>query len=140
MAIMDMSDIDTLAEILPQLLKPGGRFIFSIQHPCFNQTGCRLTLEEEDMDGELQLTRSIRISRYMTPFPSQGIGIRGQPVPHHYFHRPLQELLRPFLSQGLLLDGLEERAFVLDETQPPRLSWDSFPEIPPVLIARLRRP
>jgi len=139
MALMDMEAIDPLAEALPHLLKPNGRFVFSIQHPCFNQTRCRLTIEEEDRGGELVLTRSVKISRYMTPFPSEGIGIRGQPVPHHYFHRPLQELLRPFFDQGLVLDGLEERSFEIDETRPPRLSWDAFSEIPPVLVVRLVR-
>jgi SAM-dependent methyltransferase len=138
MALMDMAEIEPLAATLPRLLRPEGRFVFSIQHPCFNQTGCRLTLEEEDREGELLVTKSVKISRYMTPFPSEGIGIRGQPVPHHYFHRPLQELLRPFLARGLVLDGLQERPFDSDENRPSRVSWDAFPEIPPVLVVRLR--
>ena len=139
MAIMDMSDIEPLTETLPRLLKAGGRFVFSILHPCFNQTGCRLTLEEEDRDGELVVTPAIKVTRYMTAFRSQGIGIRGQPVPQTYFHRPLQELLRPFFDHGLLLDGLEERAFEGREDGSPRLTWDHFAEIPPVLVVRLRR-
>jgi len=36
MALMDMSDINALAECLPRLLKRGGLFVFSIMHPCFN--------------------------------------------------------------------------------------------------------
>jgi len=140
MALMDMSAIEPLAEALPELLKPNGRFVFSVMHPCFNQMGTRLVFEEKDRGGELVLTPSIRILRYLTPFATEGTGMRGQPVPHWYFHRPLQELFRPFLSRGFQIDGLEERAF-----PPPgpedagRLSWDAFPEIPPVLLIRLRR-
>ena len=137
MAIMDMADIEPLAETLPRLLKEDGRFVLSILHPCFNQTGCRLTLEEEEKDGRLVVTPAVKVVRYVTPGASKGIGIRGQPVPQYYFHRPLHALLRPFFSQGFLLDGLEERAFEPTD-EPPRLTWNSFPEIPPVLVLRLR--
>ncbi len=45
MALMDMSSIEPLISTLPQLLKPGGRFVFSVTHPVFNSgtspTGCR---------------------------------------------------------------------------------------------------
>jgi len=138
MAIMDMERIEPLAETLPKLLVPKGRFVFSIMHPCFNQTGCRLALEEEERDGTLAVTPAVKVVRYMTLGASKGIGIRGQPVPQTYFHRPLQELLRPFFDHGFAMDGLEERAFTPKASERPRLSWDSFPEIPPVLVVRLR--
>ncbi len=139
MAIMDMEGIEPLAETLARLLAPGGRFVFSILHPCFNQTGCRLTLEEEERDGALVVTPAVKVVRYMTPGASKGIGIRGQPVPQTYFHRPLHALFRPFFDRGFVLDGLEETAFAGDAEERPRLTWDSFPEIPPVLAVRLRK-
>jgi len=139
MAIMDMSDIEPLAATLPRLLKPGARFVFSILHPCFNQTGCRLVLEEEERDGAFVVEPSVKVVRYMTSGSSMGIGIPGQPVPQFYFHRPLHELLRTFFDRGFVVDGLEERAFEDREEAQPRLSWDHFGEIPPVLVVRLRR-
>src|SRR5437762_11300760 len=45
MALMDMAAIEPLAETLPKLLKPGGRFVFSVTHPCFNTTGVRRLVE-----------------------------------------------------------------------------------------------
>jgi hypothetical protein len=64
-----------------------------------------------------------------------------QPVPHPYFHRPLSMSLAPALNAGLVLDGIEERAFPPDNaggTAP--LSWNGhFSEIPAALIVRLRR-
>jgi 2-polyprenyl-3-methyl-5-hydroxy-6-metoxy-1,4-benzoquinol methylase len=137
MALMDMSDIESLAECVPKLLKPGGRFVFSIMHPCFNNPDIRMAMEEEDRDGQLVTTRSIKIGRYLTPFSSKGVGIVGQPVPQTYFHRPLQDLLRPFLAQGMALTGLEERAFSDVSNARSPLSWDHFHEVPPVLAVRM---
>jgi 2-polyprenyl-3-methyl-5-hydroxy-6-metoxy-1,4-benzoquinol methylase len=41
MCLMDMSDIYPLFEALTDVLKPGGLFVFSVLHPCFNSTGDR---------------------------------------------------------------------------------------------------
>jgi 2-polyprenyl-3-methyl-5-hydroxy-6-metoxy-1,4-benzoquinol methylase len=138
MAIMDMSDIGPLAETLPTLLKPGGRFVFSILHPCFNQTGCRLVLEEEERDGAFVVTPAVKVVRYMTSGTSRGIGIVGQPVEQFYFHRPLHALLEPFFRNGLVVDDLEETAFTDSSNARGPLCWDHYPEIPPVLVVRLR--
>src|ERR687885_2751672 len=49
MALMDMVTIEPLMRALAQLLRPGGRFVFSLLHPAFNNPGgTRLALEEED--------------------------------------------------------------------------------------------
>ena len=139
MAIMDMSDIVPLAETLPRLLKRNGRFVFSILHPCFNNPSTRMAAEHEDRDGDLRTVRTVKIERYMTPFSAQGIGIPGQPMPQTYFHRPLHALLEPFLRNGLVVDGLEETAFADPSNARGPLSWDHYPEIPPVLVVRFRR-
>jgi 2-polyprenyl-3-methyl-5-hydroxy-6-metoxy-1,4-benzoquinol methylase len=137
MALMDMSDIDPLAKCLPRMLVPGGRFVFSIMHPCFNNPDTRMAMEEEDREGQMVTTRTVKIGRYLTSFSSQGVGIVGQPVPQTYFHRPLQDLLRPFLAQGMALTGLEERAFKGSSAARSPLSWDHYSEIPPVFAVRM---
>ncbi len=38
MALMDMADIEPLFSALRELLKPGGRFVFTVCHPAFNST------------------------------------------------------------------------------------------------------
>jgi len=139
MALMDMAEIEPLADVLCRLLRPGGRFVFSIMHPCFNQMGATMLLEEETHDGRFVVTPAVKVTKYMTSFRAQGIGIVGQPVPQTYFHRPLQDLLRPFLERGLVLSGLEERAFEGHPDERPALSWDHFEEIPPVLVIRLSK-
>jgi hypothetical protein len=123
-----------------RLLRPGGRFVFSITHPCFNQANVVHLAEMEDRDGEITTTYSVKVSGYMTPTIARGVAIPGQPVPQLYFDRPLHVLLGAAFAAGLVLDGLEERAF------PPGhqagrhpLSWSgNYAEIPPVLVARVR--
>jgi 2-polyprenyl-3-methyl-5-hydroxy-6-metoxy-1,4-benzoquinol methylase len=141
MALMDMAEIDPLMTALAVLLKPGGRFVFSVLHPCFNNPAIVQMGELEDRNGTFVTTYSVKIARYKTPFTQVGLAMHGQPVPHPYFHRPLSLLLAPALSAGLVLDGFEEQAFPPDNsggTAP--LSWNGrFSEIPAALIVRLRR-
>jgi 2-polyprenyl-3-methyl-5-hydroxy-6-metoxy-1,4-benzoquinol methylase len=143
MAIMDMAEIDPLMRGIRQVVKPGGRFVFSLTHPCFNHTGMSLCVEEAPLDGELIMTYSVKVTAYLHTRPQKGIAMVGQPVPHYYFDRPLHVLFNACFRAGLVLDGLEEPAFnhPHDGSQSKRLlSWIHYSEIPPVLVARLRIP
>ena len=139
MALFDMADIAPLAAGLARLLRPGGRFVFSVMHPCFN--GLHATFVAGYDDGRRFTTRyGLRLSSYLTPFTAKGIAIRGQPEPQLYFHRPLGELLAPFLSAGFVLDALEETGFPPGHQPEKQTSWSgNYSEFPPVLLARLRR-
>jgi len=141
MALMDMADVHPLMSCLALLLRPNGRFVFSVLHPCFNNPAAIQMCELEDRAGTLVTTYSVKISRYLTPYTQAGLAMQEQPVPHLYFHRPLSGLLAPALEAGLVLDAIEERAFPADHmggTTP--LSWNGrFSEIPPVLVGGLRR-
>jgi SAM-dependent methyltransferase len=137
MALMDMADVGPLAGALRGLLLASGRFVFSTCHPCFNTLNVRFVHEVEEPGGEPVERRGVQITRYVTPAVGEGTAIVGQPVKQLYFDRPLSLLLEPFFVGGLALDGLEEPAF------PPgpeagRLHWSGVPEIPPVLVGRMR--
>jgi 2-polyprenyl-3-methyl-5-hydroxy-6-metoxy-1,4-benzoquinol methylase len=140
MALMDMAEIDPLMMTLPRLLKPNGRFVFSVAHPCFNHSHIQHVAEAEDREGEIVTAYSVKISGYMTPSMTFGVAIRGQPTPQLYFHRPLQDLLNAGFKAGFVLDGLAERAFSPDHQRGSTpLSWGpNFSEIPPVLVVRMR--
>jgi 2-polyprenyl-3-methyl-5-hydroxy-6-metoxy-1,4-benzoquinol methylase len=138
MALMDMSAIDPLMRSVARLLKPGGRFVFSVSHPCFHNTGTTLLAEQSEDDGILTRTYSVKVSRYLRLTPAKGIGIIGQPRPHYYFDRPLHELFGAGFRAGLVLDGLEEPAFDGTEQPANAFSWANFTEIPPALVARFR--
>jgi ubiquinone/menaquinone biosynthesis C-methylase UbiE len=138
MALFDMADIETLFRTLPRLLKPNGKFVFSLTHPAFNNASCTHVMEEFD-DGGIKTVYSVKVSRYMTSYYARGIALRGQPKPQMYFERPLQYYLNLGFQNGFVLDGFEERAFLPDHPQTSPLGWGGkFSEIPPALIARLR--
>jgi SAM-dependent methyltransferase len=141
MALFDIADVGPLLRALSRLLRPGGRFVFSIMHPCFNNAYTTHVAEMEDRDGETVYTYSIKIPRYMTPGTAYGAAIRDQPKPQLYFHRPLQTMLGAVFESGFVIDALEERAFPPDH--PPGshpLHWGpDLCEFPPVLVARARR-
>jgi SAM-dependent methyltransferase len=138
MALMDIPDVAPLASALPRLLARGGHFVFSITHPCFNRLGTRFVSESGYEAGTAVSRRGLLVTRYLTPAASEGIAIDGQPVNHLYFDRPLSLLLGPFFAAGLAVDALEEPAFPANEAGAD-LDWAGFPEIPPVLVVRLRQ-
>ncbi len=140
MALFDMAEIEPLMRALARLLHPGGRFVFSVLHPCFNHVHMVQMAEMEDREGQIVTTYSVKVFGYMTPSVARGTAIGGQPKPQLYFDRPLQVLLGAAFAAGFVLDGLEERAFP-PEHLPDRnpLAWSgNFCEIPPVLVARAR--
>jgi hypothetical protein len=60
MALMDMAVIHPLLAALAELLKPGGRFVFSVLHPAFNSIGTSLWMEETTAEaGELVVSRGV---------------------------------------------------------------------------------
>ena len=141
MALMDMAEIRPLMRALSRLLRPGGRFVFSLMHPCFNGARMQHVAEFEEHEGNPVLTYAVKISQYLTPSIEHGNAIYGQPQKQLYFFRPLHVLLGACFDAGLVLDGLEEPAFPPD--YPPGnslLNWSGkYSEIPPVLVARVRR-
>ncbi len=129
MALMDIPTIEPLLVTLPTLLKPSGRFVFSVQHPCFNSNGIEL----------VEGTRpAVLVHEYLDLPPGPGIGIVGQPEPHMYFHRPLHELLGACFQAGFVMEGIEEPAFGPDSKSERSLGWRNYRQIPPVLVVRMR--
>ncbi len=133
MALMDIPDIDPLFRAVARVLRPGGRFVATLQHPCFNSNGLRFSLEEDQVGGDLVVTKAAKMVQYLHLPPGRGTGIRGQPEPHWYFHRPLHVLFASAFAAGLVLDGLEEPAFTDESLANSPFDWANFPEIPPVL-------
>ncbi len=138
MALMDIPTIEPLLATLPSVLRPGGRFVFSVMHPCFNSMGAPLLAEEEVHEGELVAKYAVKVVSYLDVPAQRGEGIVGQPVPHVYFHRPLHELLGSCFEAGFVMDGIEEPAFSPDSKSNQSLGWRNYSQIPPVLVVRLR--
>jgi len=138
MALFDMADIETLFQTLPKLLKSNGIFVFSITHPCFNNSSSAHIIEEWD-DGNINTRYAVKISRYITIYQGKGLALRGQIKPQLYFERPLQYYMNIGFQNGFIVDGFEERAFPPDHPQTSPLGWGgNFSEIPPVLVIRMK--
>jgi len=139
MALMDMSSITPLISALPRLLKPQGRFVFSVTHPVFNSGTARHVAEQYEQDGETIVRSGITITDYGEPFCYEGSGVPGQPEPQHYFHRPVSLLFNTCFKYGFVLDDMEEPVFpegVQSRTNSP-LAFSQMPSIPPILVARM---
>ncbi len=142
MVIMDMIEVDPLFQAISQLVKPGGRFVFTIMHPVLNNSGgtC-FCLEERVNDGDILAEHSMKIYRYRTTGATRGLAMYGQPEKQWYFHRTLSVLFGAAFAAGLVMDGIEEPYLASDPTVSKRsLDWRNFQEIPPVLAVRLRVP
>lgn len=138
MALMDILDIAPLFRSIPFLLKPGGRFVFSTMHPCFNSNNPVFTAEMIEEDGELKETYAIKLTRYLESKTYGGLAMLGQPAVQYYFHRPLQELLGEAFRAGLALDGFLEPRLPNTTSSPRWSSWLNYHEFPPVMVARVR--
>ena len=139
MALMDISDLSPALRAVSRLLKLGGRLVFSVTHPCFNQSGQHLFLEREDRDGQLITVAGVKVSSYLTTSAQRGIGIIGQPQPHYYFNRTLSQIINACADVGLPITGMAEPAFPAGSPANHAFSWSNFPEIPPALIVRCAR-
>lgn len=138
--LMDMPVIEPLFEAITKLLKPGGRFVITVPHPCFNTTGMSIVGERIDDERGLRTVAYLKLTRYLTTIQVKGAGVPGEPELHYYFLRPLNELLGAGFQAGLVVDGIDEPAF---EPGPPSsnpLSWTNLPDFPPVLAVRFRVP
>ena len=138
--LMDMPAIEPLFLAMSKLLKPGGRFVITVPHPCFNTTDMSILAERLDDEAGLRTVTSIKLRRYLTSATVKGTGVPGEPEPHYYFDRPLSELLGAAFLAGLVMDGIEEPHFEPGETAANPLSWSNLPDIPPVLAVRFRVP
>jgi SAM-dependent methyltransferase len=138
MAIMDIVDVNPLFEWVPRLMKPGGRFVFTIMHPCFNHSEAVFASELDEQVDPPQIRRWLKVSNYLDIPPRKGLGIAGQPEMHFYFHRPLSEILNLAFDHGLVMDGIMEPAFPDRGEADHRHTWGNYHTIPPVLAARLR--
>ncbi len=137
MAIMDIEYIEPMLSSLPSILKHGGVFLFSILHPCFNSGENTLVHEHNDIGGTLNDKYSVKISNYLISGKLKGVGMRGQPMPQYYFHRPLSELLTLCFKNNFVMDAIREPSFKDIEGKN---TWENvFKNIPPAIICRFRK-
>src|SRR5690606_16782764 len=105
LAIQNISPIQGVFAGVSRSLKPGGRFIIVMMHPCFR--GAKETSWGWDDARKVQYRR---VDRYLIPrkapiFTSPG---RKDGTYTWTFHKPLQDYVKSFRKAGLLIDAMEE--------------------------------
>lgn len=139
MAIMDLPVLAPLMRAAFALLRPGGRFVFTVMHPVFFSSRTRLIEEQFDVLGEVSIERALKVTAYLDVPVEKGAGVIGEPQPHYYFHRPIARLLTACFDAGFVLDGMEEPAYAGGGDPNLAFSWRNYEQFPPVLVCRLRR-
>lgn len=106
LAIMDIPDHRAMFRSVQRVLKPGGMFLFSLLHPCF-ESPFHLPDEPQFIYDENDRPIAYRIQRYQTEgyWESGGTGVRGQ---MGAYHRTLSTLLNDLFSAGFILERVEE--------------------------------
>jgi SAM-dependent methyltransferase len=138
MAIMDMPEIGPLFAALPRLLAPGGALVFSVTHPCFHSAAIQRFAEiSEEQPGRHVIRSGVKVSSYLAPTARKTEGIIGQPEPQWFFHRPITTLFRFGFNAGFVVDGIEEPHFPAG-TPRAGVRWHDMPDIPPVMIVRMK--
>ncbi len=138
MAMMDMPTIDPLLRAARRLLKPGGRFVFSLPHPCFNSNRSRVFAELENEGGRLRQVYGVRITEYARAGVDRSAGILNQPEPHYLFHRPLNDVFAACFRAGFVIDGFEEPTYPEGHGAKSAFAWAKRPQIPPAVVIRCR--
>ncbi len=136
---MTMTANEPLIAAAHRWLKPGGVFVFSVSHPCFNTDKTVLMAESiEDPPGEWRTVRSVKVWGYKSVVAMRSGNVRGQKLLQVYVDRPLEALLGAFFATGFVMEAIEEPAFP-EDAKAPLLEWRGMSEIPGVFAARMRR-
>ena len=107
MALMDMPDVVRPFHEVARVLRPGGRFVASLCHPCFDVPGASSWLWERR---EFVTTVSRRIGQYREPFETTVpwlVPDRSEFATRAY-HRPLSWYVRELAKAGFAITAMEE--------------------------------
>ena len=106
LAIMDIPDHQALFRSVRRVLRPGGVFVFSLLHPCF-ETPFHAPEESQFLLDTNGNSIAFIVRRYAKEgfWQSGGTGVRGH---MGAYHRKLSTLLNDLLVAGFLLERLDE--------------------------------
>jgi ubiquinone/menaquinone biosynthesis C-methylase UbiE len=108
MALMDIEDVAGTIRQVARVLRPGGRFVASLSHPCFDVAGASAWVIER-MDFTTTIWR--KVSRYRERFAGRVPWRDGEgPIVAYTtaYHRPLSWYVRTLREAGFVIIALEE--------------------------------
>ncbi len=137
LSLQDMDPLEQVLQAAAWALRPGGRMVLILTHPCFRvprQSGWA-------WDGRRKL-HARRVDRYLTPL---AVPLKPPSAPRgatsRSFHRPLQSYINGLAACGLLVERVMEVPGLVHGTRDGgRAEEATNPEIPLFLGLRARRP
>lgn len=139
MAFMDISDIESVFHGISTRLKPGGSFIITQTHPCFEKSVGPIFHEGEERDGLIVYTHGVKVSRYLTSSSSVVKAVPTLPREHLFFHRSLSTIFQLAFQAGFIIDGFEEVAFPKSEQISEHNGWHLLKDIPVIIGIRFTK-
>ncbi|HZL35125.1 MAG TPA: methyltransferase domain-containing protein, partial [Tepidisphaeraceae bacterium] len=139
LAIQNIHPIQPVFAGVHRLLRPGGRLVIAMMHPCFR--GPKETGWGWDAAKEVQYRR---VDRYLLPRKSPIVTHPGKD-PGAYtwsFHKPLEAYVKALRNAGLLIDAIEEWPSHKTSERGPRAAAENLArkEIPMFLGLRAVKP
>ncbi|MCC7350805.1 MAG: class I SAM-dependent methyltransferase [Phycisphaerales bacterium] len=135
LAIQNIHPIGGVFSAVARVLKPMGRWVVIMMHPCFRSP--KETSWGWDEANKMQYRR---VDRYLIPRKSPIVTHPGK-APGQYtwtFHRPIESYVKAMRQAGLLVDAMEEWASHKTSTSGPRAHAENVArkEIPMFLAIR----
>lgn len=125
LALMDIPDLDAALREVRRILRPGGRFVAAVTHPCFQTPDSRWTGKAGGV-----------VKREVRGYFNEGYwrsdnphGVRGRVGA---YHRTLSTLLNAFVAAGLILEAFAEPQAQDDAAR----RVPGYSETPAVLIVK----
>jgi ubiquinone/menaquinone biosynthesis C-methylase UbiE len=127
MALMDIADLVPTLQSVARVLAPGGWFVFSVLHPCYNTA----------RSGEMAAPEGP--GRFVGAYFAEGWwrsdSRTGPPGKVGAYHRTLSSYLNALIDAGLVLERMRE----VQATGELAENWPGWAEVPAVLVARCRK-
>ncbi len=139
MSFMDISDIQPIFEGVSSVLKPGGAFIITQTHPCFEKAVGPLFHETDEGDRKTLRTNGVKVCRYLTSSVMRVKAVPTLPKEHLFFHRSLSTLCQVAFQAGFVIDALEEVAFPQQFSLTEHVGWHLLTDIPVIIGLRFRK-
>jgi 2-polyprenyl-3-methyl-5-hydroxy-6-metoxy-1,4-benzoquinol methylase len=107
MAMMDVADHRAMFAAVRRVLAPGGLFVFTMLHPCFEGRPFHVTDAPPFLFDDAGLPTAYVVRRYATEghWNSGGDGVRGR---MGAWHRTLSTYVNDLIAAGFVLERLEE--------------------------------
>ena len=131
LALMDMPDLSAVFTAVHRVLRPGGYFVFSIMHPCFQTPKTEI---ETDENGQFLARRIMHYAQEGRWFSDNPNGVRGQVGA---MHRMISTYINEALNCGFIIQGMTEP--VLPDGDYEQAHIAAQIQIPAVLVIKLQK-